>query len=43
MTELTESDKLANAWWMSKFDADHYKTIRLFNHRKLVQTYTTAN
>lgn len=43
MTELTESDKLANAWWMSKFDADNYKTIRLFNHCKLVQTYTTAN
>lgn len=43
MAELTEEEKQVNAWWMSKFDADNYKTIRLFNHRKLVQKYTTAN
>lgn len=28
---------------MSRFDAGNYKTIQLFNHRKLAQTYTTAN
>lgn len=43
MIELAEEEKSANAWWMSRFDADKYKTIRLFHHRKLVQTYTTAN
>lgn len=43
MSELTEEEKVMNAWWMSRFDADAYKMIRLFNHRKLMQTYITAN
>lgn len=43
MTELTKEEKEYNAWWMSRFDSDSYKTIRLFNHRELIKTYTTAN
>ncbi|GAX06965.1 hypothetical protein IWT25_02313 [Secundilactobacillus pentosiphilus] len=43
MTALTEEEKQYNSWWMSRFDADSYKMIRLFNHRDLLQTYTTAN
>lgn len=43
MTELTEEEKQFNSWWMSRFDAGSYKMIRLFDHRNLLQTYTTAN
>ncbi|KRL86416.1 hypothetical protein FC50_GL000938 [Lacticaseibacillus pantheris DSM 15945 = JCM 12539 = NBRC 106106] len=43
MAELTQEEKDYNAWWMSRFDADHCKVIRLYNHHHKVQEYTTAN
>lgn len=43
MTKLTKAEKEYNAWWMSRFDADKYKIIRLFDHGRLIKRYTTAN
>ncbi|GAX05433.1 hypothetical protein IWT25_00737 [Secundilactobacillus pentosiphilus] len=43
MTDLPDSEKEMNTWWVSRFDKNNYKTIRLFNHRQLMQTYSTAN
>lgn len=43
MAELTQAEKEYNAWWMSRFDADHCKVIRLYNRHKKLQEYTTAN
>ncbi|WP_086990298.1 hypothetical protein [Levilactobacillus brevis] len=43
MAKLTTEEKAANDWWMSRFDGKHYKTITLYQHRTVVQTYTTAN
>ncbi|WP_270234975.1 hypothetical protein [Lacticaseibacillus suilingensis] len=41
--ELTEQEKAANEWYFKHFDPDHYKTIRLLNHGKVIKLYTTLN
>ncbi|WP_455386351.1 hypothetical protein [Lactiplantibacillus pentosus] len=43
MSNLSSDEKAYNEWWMGRFDEKHYKIIRLFDHEKKVQTYTTAN
>lgn len=43
MSDLSDQEKQANEWWFSRFDANDYKTIRLFFHKELLKTYTTAN
>jgi len=42
-SELSSEEKTYNKWWLDRFDNKNYKTICLFEHRKKVQTYTTAN
>lgn len=43
MSKLTAEEKTYNKWWLSRFDADDYKMIRLYNHHTLVKEYGTAN
>lgn len=43
MAELSEEEKQYNQWWLSRFDAKKFKTIRLFKNGRKIKTYTTAN
>ena len=43
MQKLTEEEQAYNRWWLSQFDADDYKTIRMINNGAVVHQYGTAN